>query len=79
MFNYGGAKVLVEALQKAGNDLTRQRFIDALESLRNVQTGTTFPVSFTKEDHEGSKGATFIEIQSGGKRRLLPFAWSPSD
>jgi branched-chain amino acid transport system substrate-binding protein len=79
MFNYGGAKVLVEALQRAGADLTRQRFIDALESLRNVQTGTTFPVSFSKDDHEGSKGATFIEILPGGKRRLLPFTWSPTD
>jgi branched-chain amino acid transport system substrate-binding protein len=79
MFNYGGAKVVVEALQKTGNDLTRQRFFDALESLRNVQTGTTFPVTFTKDDHEGSKGATFIEILPGGKRRLMPFAWSPSD
>lgn len=79
MFNYGGAKVLVEALQKTGGDLTRARFIDALESLRNVQTGTTFPVTFTRDDHEGSKGATFIEILPGGKRRLLPFAWSPAD
>ena len=79
MFNYGGAKVLVEALRAAGGDLTRARFIDALESLRNVQTGTTFPVTFTRDDHEGSKGATFIEILPGGKRRLLPFAWSPAD
>jgi branched-chain amino acid transport system substrate-binding protein len=79
MFNYGGARVLVEALQKAGPDLTRARFSDALESLRNVQTGTTFPVSFSKDDHEGSKGATFIEILPGGKRRLLPFTWSPTD
>jgi branched-chain amino acid transport system substrate-binding protein len=79
MFNYGGAKVLVEGLQRAGADLTRQRFIDALESLRNFPTGTTFPVTFTKDDHEGSKGATFIEILPAGKRRLLPFTWSPSD
>jgi branched-chain amino acid transport system substrate-binding protein len=79
MFNYGGAKVLVEALQKAGGDLTRPRFLDALESLRNVQTGLTFPVSFSKDDHEGSKGATFIEILPGGRRKLLPFTWSPSE
>ncbi len=79
MFNYGGAKVLVEGLRKAGPELTRQRFIAALESLHDLQTGTTFPVSFTKDDHEGSRGATFIEILPGGKRRLLPFAWSPTD
>src|SRR5581483_1634294 len=78
MFNYGGAKVLVEALRRAGPELTRQKFIAAMESLRNFQTGTTFPVTFSKDDHEGSRGATFIEILAGGKRRLLPFAWSPS-
>jgi branched-chain amino acid transport system substrate-binding protein len=79
MFNYGGAKVLVEALQRSGPDLTRQRFMEALESLRDFPTGTTFPVTFTKDDHEGSKGATFIEILPGGKRRLLPFTWRPGD
>jgi branched-chain amino acid transport system substrate-binding protein len=79
MFNYGGAKVVVEALQRAGADLTRSRFIGALESVKNLKTGTTFPVTFSKNDHEGSKGATFIEIQAGGKRRLLPFAWSPTE
>jgi branched-chain amino acid transport system substrate-binding protein len=79
MFNYGGAKVLVEALRRAGPELTRQKFIAAMESLRNFQTGTTFPVTFSKDDHEGSRGATFIEILAGGKRRLLPFAWSPND
>ncbi len=79
MFNYGGAKVLVEGLQRAGADLTRSRFVEALESLRNFPTGTTFPVSFAREDHEGSKGATFIEILPGGKRRLLSFTWKPGD
>jgi branched-chain amino acid transport system substrate-binding protein len=71
--------VRVEGLARAGADLTLQRFIDALESLRGFKTGTTVPVSFSKTDHEGSKGATFIEIQAGGKRRLLPFGWSPGD
>ncbi len=79
MFNYGGAKVLVEGLQRAGADLTRQRFMDALETIRNFPTGTTFPVTFTKGEHEGSKGATFIEILPGGKRRLLSFAWKPGE
>lgn len=77
MFNYGGAKVLVEGLQRAGASLTRQRFIEALESLRGFVTGTTFPVTFTKDDHDGSKGATFIEILPGGRRKLLPYTWSP--
>jgi hypothetical protein len=34
-------------------------------------------VTFGRDDHEGSRGATFIEILPGGKRRLLDFAWQP--
>jgi branched-chain amino acid transport system substrate-binding protein len=79
MYNYGGAQVLVEGLKRAGADLTRQRFVTALESLRDFHTGTTFPVTFSSNDHEGSKGATFIEILPGGKRRLLSFTWKPED
>jgi branched-chain amino acid transport system substrate-binding protein len=79
MFNDGGAKVLVEGLRRAGPDLSRAKFIAALETLRDFQTGTTFPVTFTRENHEGSRGATFIEILPGGKRRLLPFTWQPEE
>ncbi len=79
MYNYGAAKVLVEGLERAGADLTRERFIEALESLRNFDTGVTFPVTFTKEDHEGSKGATLVEILQGGKRRLWSYRWKPDN
>ncbi len=79
MYNYGAAKVLVEGLQRAGADLPRERFMEALEPLRNFDTGVTFPVTFTKEDHEGSKGATLVEILQGGKRRLSSYSWKPDN
>ncbi|MGH8746860.1 MAG: ABC transporter substrate-binding protein, partial [Burkholderiales bacterium] len=47
------AKVTVEGLQRAGKTLTRERFIDALNSMNNVDFGG-FAVSYSPENHNGS-------------------------
>jgi uncharacterized membrane protein len=39
--------------------LTREAFVDALESMKNFDIGMTFPVSFSKDNHEGT---TLVEI-----------------
>jgi ABC-type branched-subunit amino acid transport system substrate-binding protein len=57
------AKVLVEGLRRAGNDLTRERFIAAMEQLRDYDVGG-FTVSFSPTDHSGSK---FVELTVIGK------------
>ncbi|HEY5308530.1 MAG TPA: ABC transporter substrate-binding protein, partial [Casimicrobiaceae bacterium] len=57
------AKVLVEGLRRAGNDLTRERFITAMEGFRDVDLGG-FWVTFTPSNHNGSK---FVELTVIGK------------
>jgi len=57
------AKVLVEGLQRAGKDLTRERFITAMETMRDVDVGG-FAVTFTPTNHSGSK---FVELTVIGK------------
>jgi ABC-type branched-subunit amino acid transport system substrate-binding protein len=57
------AKVLVEGLRRTGNDLTRERFIAAMEQLRDYDVGG-FTVSFSPTDHSGSK---FVELTVIGK------------
>ena len=52
------AKVLVEGLRRTGNDLTRERFINAMEQIRDYDVGG-FSVSFSPTDHSGSK---FVEL-----------------
>ncbi|MFP8832810.1 ABC transporter substrate-binding protein [Hydrogenophaga sp. XSHU_21] len=62
--NYSGiegfvaAKVFCEALNRAGRGVTRESFITAIQSLRNVDMGG-FPVEFGPNDHTGSK---FVEL-----------------
>jgi branched-chain amino acid transport system substrate-binding protein len=57
------AKVLVEGLRRAGPDLTRERFIAAMEQIRDFDVGG-FVVSFSPTDHSGSK---FVELTVIGK------------
>ena len=57
------AKVLVEGLRRAGRNPTREGFIKALESMRNVDLGG-FTVSFGPRSREGS---TYIDITMIGK------------
>ena len=57
------AKVLVEGLRRAGGDLTREKFIAAMETMRDVDFGGFF-VTFTPTNHNGSK---FVELTVIGK------------
>jgi branched-chain amino acid transport system substrate-binding protein len=68
---YAGAMAFTEALKRAGRDLTREKFIASLETLRNFETGFTLPTTFTPTDHEGNKASRVLEILPGGQRKLL--------
>jgi len=57
------AKVLVEGLKRTGNDLTREKFINAMEQIRDYDVGG-FTVSFSPSDHSGSR---FVELTVIGK------------
>lgn len=60
------AKLFVEGLRRAGPNLTREQFIDALESFRDVDVGR-FRVSFSPNSHNGSDfvGLTVIIGKQG--------------
>ena len=57
------AKVLVEGLRRTGADLTRERFVSAMEGMRDVDVGG-FLVTFTPTSHSGSR---FVELTVIGK------------
>lgn len=61
------AKVFVEGLKRAGKDLTRDKFISALEGLRSYDTGG-YSVSFSPSEHNGSK---FVELTVLGRNGKL--------
>ena len=60
---YVCAKVVVEALRKAGPKLTRERFVAAMEGLTNYDLGG-MTVSFSPTKHSS---ATFVELTVVGR------------
>lgn len=59
---YGAGKIVEEALRRAGRDLTRDRFIEALETLRDFDPGVIFPVTYTRDRHEGTSQTAIVRV-----------------
>lgn len=68
---YIAAKAFVEGLRRAGPDLTREDFINALQTFNHLDLGG-FYVSFSPTDHNGSKLVVLTMIV-GEKGAFLPF------
>jgi branched-chain amino acid transport system substrate-binding protein len=68
--SYVAMKVYIEALKRAGRDLTRTKFINALESIKNYETGWLPPITFTKTYHEGVTQEIFLKYVEGVPQRL---------
>ena len=62
------AKMTVEGLRRAGPAPTRQRFVAALESMRNVDLGG-YRVQLGPQDHNGSQ---YVELTFLGSQRWEP-------
>lgn len=62
LLGYGGGKIVEEGLRRAGRDLTREKFMDALETLREFDAGVIYPVTFTKSSHEGSSQVQMVRV-----------------
>jgi ABC-type branched-subunit amino acid transport system substrate-binding protein len=59
-------EVMVEALRRAGKNLTREKLIAALEGMSNVDLGD-FVVNFSPTSHSGSKSVDLTMIGHAGK------------
>jgi branched-chain amino acid transport system substrate-binding protein len=65
-YGMAGAYAIVAALKKAGPDLTREKFIAALESLRDNPAGPSFcDTTFSAEDHVGCKAEQMWTMRDG--------------
>jgi len=64
--SYIGAKVAVEALKRAGAKPTREGFMQALDSLKSMDTGG-YVVAFAPNDHNGSSFVELTVIGAGQK------------
>jgi branched-chain amino acid transport system substrate-binding protein len=77
---YGDMYVLAEALKKAGPDLTTDKLITALESIKDYRvSAVATPRTFSDKHHIGNLRLQALQVKSG---RWEPVAWEgrrPSD
>jgi branched-chain amino acid transport system substrate-binding protein len=62
---YINARVLVEGLKRAGRDLTRKGFIEAIESIRDFPILPNTTLSFGPKDHQGLDQVYFTRLVNG--------------
>ena len=62
---YINALILIEGLRRAGREITREKFIEAIEGLERYFVGIGAGVSFGPNDHQGLDQVYFTEIKGG--------------
>jgi ABC-type branched-subunit amino acid transport system substrate-binding protein len=61
---YSAARLLVEGLKRAGRDVSREKLVSALESLNDLETGLTPPLSFGAARRIGALGAHIVDADA---------------
>ena len=64
MEGYRGADLVVEALKRAGPDLTRENFLAALETISDYQDIFGNSLTFSPTDHTGVDQSFIIQVQN---------------
>jgi ABC-type branched-subunit amino acid transport system substrate-binding protein len=68
------AKVLVQALRRIGREVTREKFIEAIEHMEFYSPGIGASINFSETDHQGLDQVYLTRVRNG---RLVLFTdWS---
>lgn len=71
LYGYVMGRLVVEGLERAGRDLTRDTFIDAMESIKDWDSGGIMPpVSFSETDHHAQTAGFICRFDNGSFRAL---------
>lgn len=74
------AMVIVEALRRAGPDLTREKFLAALEQTRALETGVApCKIDLTPTDHQGCQVQTAWKLSKSGQPTAVGLTWRAID
>ena len=68
---YIDAMIFAHALEKAGENLTTDSLIAALESIRNLDLGISVPITFGPSDHDGSHKVWGTVLDKNGQYQIL--------
>jgi branched-chain amino acid transport system substrate-binding protein len=62
---YLNARILAEGLKRAGRKITREKFIQAIESIQNYDLGIQNALSFGRDDYQGLDNVYYTMIHDG--------------
>ncbi len=71
----GAAEVLIEAMKRAGRELSREKLVDQLETLRQLATGYTPPVTYGPARRLGARGAYVMKLDLKAKSFVPQGDW----
>jgi ABC-type branched-subunit amino acid transport system substrate-binding protein len=69
------AEVLIEGLKRAGRDLSREKLVDQLETLRGFVTGYSPPVTYGTARRLGARGAYVMKLDLRAKTFVPQGGW----
>jgi len=74
------AMAVTRALEKAGKNVTRETFIDAMETLDFDTTVFAGPIAFAKDRRDGHRASAFVKFD-GKTHKLMPgpYFWNGKD
>jgi ABC-type branched-subunit amino acid transport system substrate-binding protein len=70
-----GVEVLLEALRRAGRDVSRDKLVTQLEALRLFPTGYIPPVTYGPSRRLGAKGAFIVKVDLKEKKLAPASGW----
>ena len=71
LYGYVFGNLVIEGLERAGPDLDEDAFLDAMESIRDWDSGGILPtVSFSADDHHAQTAGFICELGDGRFRDL---------
>ena len=57
-------EILVEGLERAGRDLTRESFLEAVGSIKDFEGSAGIPISFSEDNHLGTRSLSIMRCKS---------------
>jgi ABC-type branched-subunit amino acid transport system substrate-binding protein len=76
---YTAAQILVEGLKRAGQDLSREKLITALEGFYEYKTGLTPPLTYGPNRRVGALGAHIVTVDVEKKQYAATGVWVSAD
>lgn len=66
LYGYAFGQMVMEGLRRAGPNPTRESFIDAMDTIKNWDSGGILPpVTFSKTDHHAQRAGFVCELREG--------------